>query len=49
MEAPEYTFSQEEIEKYRNKQPDDRLKARFIALLMITKGIEIHIVAQVIG
>lgn len=52
MEAPEYTFSQEEIEqieKYRNKQPDARLKVRFIALLMIAKGIEIHSVAQVIG
>lgn len=52
MEAPEYTFSQEEIEqiqKYRNKQPDARLKVRFIALLMIAKGSEIHFVAQVIG
>ena len=52
MESPEYTFSQEEIEqieKYRDKQPDARLKVRFIALLMIAKGSEIHFVAHVIG
>lgn len=52
MEAPELTFSQEEIkaiEKYRDKQPDARLKVRFIALLMIAQGIDIPKVSKVVG
>ena len=52
MDAPRHTFSQEEIEqiaKYRDKQPDIKLKIRFIALLMIANGNEIHTVANVVG
>jgi len=52
MDAPKHTFSQEEIEqiaKYRDKQPDIKLKIRFIALLMIANGNEIHTVANVVG
>ena len=45
-------FSDEKIEllnQYRDNQDDARLKARFIALLMLAEGVEIHKVASIIG
>ena len=47
-----YQFSDEEIARfhqYRDNQDDARLKTRFIALLLLSEGIEIHTVASVIG
>ena len=45
MNVSDYQFSDEEIvrfHKYRDNQDDARLKVRFIALLMLAEGIEIH-------
>ena len=45
MDVSEYQFDDDEIVKLhdrRDNQPDVRLKVRFIALLMLAKGIEIH-------
>ena len=52
MDVSNYKFSDEEIEllnQYRDNQDDARLKVRFITLLLIAEGIEIHKVASVIG
>jgi transposase len=52
MDVSNYKFSDQEIERlhqYRDNQDDARLKIRFIALLMLAKGIEINEVASVIG
>ncbi len=43
MDVSDYMFSESEIirlHQYRDNQPDIRLKIRFIALLMLAKGIE---------
>jgi transposase len=47
-----YTFNDEEIEKlhkYRDNQPDARLKSRFIALLMLANGIDLKDISSIIG
>jgi transposase len=52
MDVSNYKFSDQEIEllnQYRDNQDDARLKARFIALLMLALGIEINKVASIIG
>lgn len=52
MDVSIYKFSDQEIEllkQYRDNQDDARLKARFIALLMLAVGIEINKVAAIIG
>ena len=52
MDVSSYQFSDQEIEQlnqYRDNQDDARLKARFIALLMLAEGIEINKVASIIG
>ena len=52
MDVSNFQFSNEEIERlqqYRDNQKDARLKARFIALLMLAKGNEIKDVSFVIG
>ena len=52
MDVSNYQFSDEEIARfhqYRDNQDNARLKARFIALLLLAEGIEIHKVASVIG
>ena len=52
MDVSNYKFSDQEIEllyQYRDNQDDARLKARFIALLMLAEGIEINKVASIIG
>ena len=50
MDVSNYKFSDQEIEllnQYRDNQDDARLKARFIALLMLAEGIEINKVASI--
>ena len=37
------------LHKYRDNQPDVRLKVRFIALLMLAEGIELQTIASIIG
>jgi transposase len=52
MDVSNYKFNDQEIElfnQYRDNQDDARLKARFIALLMLAEGIEINKVASIIG
>jgi len=52
MDVSNFKFSDQEIEllnHYRDNQDDARLQARFIALLMLANGLEIHLVASVIG
>jgi len=52
MDVSNYQFSDEEIARlhqYRDNQDDARLKARFVALLMLAEGIEINKVAGIIG
>jgi transposase len=52
MDVSNYKISDEETEllnQYRDNQDDARLQARFIALLMLTEGIEINKVASIIG
>ena len=52
MDVSSYQFSDQEIEQlnqYRDNQDDARLKARFIALLMLAEGLEINKVASIIG
>jgi transposase len=52
MDVSKYRFSDPEIEllhQYRDNQNDVRLKARFIALLMLAEGIEINKAASIIG
>ena len=48
MDVSIYKFGDEEIirlEQYRDRQQDARLKVRFMALLMLAKGIPITDVA----
>jgi len=52
MDISSFEFSNEEIvrlEQYRDRQQDARLKVRFMALLMIAKGIAIRDVAAITG
>ncbi len=52
MDVSSYRFSDAEVallEQYRDNQSDARLKVRFIALLMLAKGIEIKDAASIIG
>ena len=52
MDVSSYQFSEEEIhrlEHYRDEQQDARLKMRFIALLMLAKGIDLKDIAAITG
>ena len=52
MKISDYKFSNSEIEnlqKYRDNQINTRLKFRFVALLMLAKGICIETVSIIIG
>jgi len=52
MDLTSYHFSEEEVhrlEHYRDEQQDARLKMRFVALLMLAKGIELKDVAGITG
>ena len=52
MDVSDYKFSENEIlilHQYRDNQPDIRLKVRFIALLLLSKGLELEDIASVIG
>ena len=52
MDVSSYQFTEDEISqlnKYRDDQPDARLKVRFIALLMLAEGVELHTTASVVG
>jgi transposase len=52
MDVSSYKFSDEEIvrlEQYRDRQQDARLKVRFMALLMLSKGIAISDVKAITG
>jgi len=52
MDVSDYKFSENEIlilHQYRDNQPDIRLKVRFIALLFLSKNLELEDVASVIG
>ena len=52
MDVSLYKFSDEEIirlEQYRDRQQDARLKVRFMALLMLAKGIAISDVGAITG
>jgi hypothetical protein len=52
MNVSKFQFTDEEIARfhqYRDNQDNARLKARFIALLLLAEGLEIHKVASVIG
>ena len=51
MDISEYTFTDEEISKlieYRKDQPDIRLKDRFLALLLLSKGLEIQCIVRIV-
>ena len=52
MDVSSYHFSEEEVhrlEHYRDEQQDARLKMRFIALLMLAKGIDLRDIAAIAG
>jgi len=52
MNLSEYQFDDDEIAKLherRDNQPDVRLKVRFMALLMLAEGIELPVIASIIG
>ena len=52
MGVSDCKFSENEIfnlQQYRDNQPDIRLKVRFIALLLLSKGLELTDIASVIG
>ncbi len=52
MDVSNYQFDNDEIaalHQYKDKQPDARLKMRFIALLMLSERIKIEIIAKIIG
>lgn len=52
MDVSEYRFDAGEIENlndYRDNQPDVRLRIRFIALLMLAEKIEPRTIASIIG
>lgn len=47
-----YQFSSEEVEllqNYRDRQPDGRLKNRFISLLLLAKATPLEVIISVIG
>ncbi|KAF5418182.1 MAG: hypothetical protein C5S49_02000 [Candidatus Methanogaster sp.] len=50
MDISKHVFTSEEISKlieYRINQPDVRLKDRFLALLLLAKGIELPIITGI--
>ena len=52
MDVSSYHFSEEEVhrlEHYRDEQQDARLKMRFIALLMLAKGIDLKDITAITG
>ena len=52
MDVSGYKFGDEEIvrlEQYRDRQQDARLEVRFMALLMLAKGIAIRDVGAITG
>jgi len=52
MDVSKYEFDDDEIarlHKYRDNQPDVRLKVRFIALLMLANRVELKTIASIIG
>ncbi len=52
MQIKNYTFSNTEIEKleqYRDSQSNFTIKTRFIAMLMIAKGVSRELIASIIG
>lgn len=52
MDVSKFTFTEDEIaefHKHRDNQPDARLKLRFIALLMLSKGFGPKDIASVTG
>ena len=52
MDVSSYHFSEEEVHRlkhYRDEQQDARLKMRFIALLMLAKGIDLRDIAAIAG
>ena len=52
MDVSSYHFSEEEVhhlKHYRDEQQDARLKTRFIALLMLAKGIDLRDIAAIAG
>ncbi|MGA7879208.1 MAG: helix-turn-helix domain-containing protein [Desulfoferrobacter sp.] len=52
MDVSSYQFSEEEVvrlEQHRDKQQEARLKMRFIALLMLARGIALKDIAAITG
>ena len=52
MDVSKYRFDDDKIAKlykYRDNQPDVRLKVRFITLLMLANGVELKTIASIIG
>jgi transposase len=52
MDVSEYKFDDDEIQRlheHRDNQPDVRLRVRFIAMLMLAEGVDLKIIASVIG
>jgi transposase len=52
MDVSEYKFDDDEIQRlheHRDNQPDVRLRVRFIAMLMLAEGVDVKIIASVIG
>jgi transposase len=52
MDVSKYEFDDEEIaklHKYRDNQPDVRLKVRFMTLLMLANKVELKTIASIIG
>jgi transposase len=52
MDLSNYHFDDEEIaqlHQHRDNQPDIRLKVRFIALLLLSEGVELKTIASTIG
>jgi transposase len=52
MDVSKYEFDDEQIaklHKYRDNQPDVRLKVRFMTLLMLANKVELKTIASIIG
>jgi transposase len=52
MQLENYQFTPDEIQRlelYRDQQSDGRLQKRFIALLMIAKGISLKTTREILG
>ena len=52
MKTEEYRLNPEaieELQQYRDRQPDGRLRQRFIALLMLAQGCALDLITQVLG